>query len=364
MKKDIVTRRFLTVICLSIIAAGPSHGVEAPNEPSIRFQWLNIDPSFEAARMNAVGKAIDFQNWAQPKARYVAPVIDKSLLSHPELITQELTTYHYVYFGETPWGKCKWSCRRLTKSSEPLPTELPADWQRQIRARLSKERPDDPNFIEEFVKRTLERYRESKRYHLEGAIDVRICLAPSARAAQEYLLNTMTQNTMPTELVILKYAGAKRPEELGTISFFTESRRKDDIRVKFVRNNICLNIRADGCFAAEVLPLARKIDGMLLEQRALTYEQLLSRRPIISIGPEVDTTTTEGQAIIPYDISVPAGQAVISVQAFVDGQHPTAKGGKIYLNVRRKRTRFTVKVTAITSELLVNTFERELIIPE
>ena len=219
---------------------------------------------------------------------------------------------------------------------------------------LDPEQRSDPNFVEKYLQGKLERYRKSLRYRIEGSISVEIVVAPSSRAAHEYFLWRMTTNTMDTKLMVRLYSKNKKVPGLGTMN----------IGGDFIRDNVLVLIRTDGQFSTEALPLAKKTDSAIKQQPPLTYQQLLSRRPIISIGPEVDTTTTEGQAIIPYDISVPAGQAVISVQAFVDGQHPTAKGGKIYLNVRRKRTRFTVKVTAITSELLVNTFERELIIPE
>jgi len=363
MRTDIVTQKFLTLICLSVIVGSLSHGAEIADELPIRFQWLNVGPGFEAARVNAIGKAIDFNNWPQPEERYIGPTIDRSLLSHPELITRELTTYSHVLFGETAWGRYEWSCGRLVESSQPLPTELPPDRKENLLAHLTPKERNDPNFVEEYLNRKLESYRRSKKYYLEGSINMRICLAPSSQAAQEYLLNTMIQNTMPTELVIWKYTGARQPEGLGTIGFLTESSQKDDIRVKFVRNNVCVNIRADGCFAAEALPLARKIDAMLLAQRPLTYRELLARRPIVTISPNVDEARTNGQRTVSYDISVPAGQEIVCARARSrEGQYEAAKDGKILLP--DKEGTIKVKLIAITSELLSSTVESEVIIPE
>jgi hypothetical protein len=363
MKTNIVTHRFLTVIFLSLVAAGITHGTQPANEPPIRFQWLNVGPSFEAARVDAVGKAIGFQNWPQTDVRYVAPMIDKSLLLHPELITRELSTYDIVYFGKTPWGICKWSCGHLNENPEPLPTEIPPDRKENLLAHLTPEERDDPNFVEKYLSRKLDSYRQSKKYHLDGSINIWICLAPSSQAAQEYLLHTMTQNSMPTEALAIGYASDKRPEDLGTISFLTESTHKDDIRIKFVRNNICLNIRADGCFATEALPLARKIDAMLLAQQPLTHEQLLARRPVVTISSDVDKVRMNGCRTVSYNISVPSGQDIVCARASCrEGQYQAAKDGKITLPDKMGKVK--VKLIAITHELLTNTFEREVIIPE
>lgn len=190
---------------------------------------------------------------------------------------------------------------------------------------------------------------------------VQICLVPNSRAAQEYMLVIMTENTLPIEGVISMYTHAKKTEGLGTINYLTESTKKDDIRVKFVSDNISLNIRGNGCFADEVLPLARKIDDMIVKQPPLTYQQLLARRPLITIDPDAFKSKT-GEKTVCYNISAPAGQQIVDVKAYVNDQSAPVRNGKIH--IIRKTGKVKVKVVATTSELLTNTFEKEVNIPE
>jgi hypothetical protein len=156
------------------------------------------------------------------------------------------------------------------------------------------------------------------------------------------------------------YSLDKQPESLGTKSFLTESSNKDYISVKFVRDNVYINIRGNGCFASEVLPLARKIDTMLVKQPPLTYQQLLGRRPSITIAAKAAQTTSPRYKTVSYDVSVPAGKKVVNVRAYVNGKNKSAKDGKIFLG--EKKGKVKVKITAITSELLASSFERELIV--
>jgi len=363
MKRNTLIWNWLSVFCLTIIAYGLTEGAETSNKAStIRFESLPIYPGFNAARVDAVGKAIGFQNWPQTEVRRIGLVISKSLLSRPELITRESTSYSHVPFDQVPWGTFEWSCQCLVESNEPLPTELLPERKARLLEHLSSEKRNDPNFVEEYLKRKLDRYRKSKKYCLNGEMDVELCLGPSSRAAQEYMLVIMTENTMPTEGVVSMYTHAKRPKRLGTVSFLTESTKKDDIRVKFVRDNIFLNIRGNGCFADEVLPVAYKIDAMFIRQPALTYEQLLARRPSIKIAANAVKSTTADHFTAPYNVSAPEGANIVSVKAYVDGESTWFEDGRIV--IRGKKGKVKVKLTATTSELLSNSFEREVIVPD
>jgi len=98
---------------------------------------------------------------------------------------------------------------------------------------------------------------------------------------------------------------------------------------------------------------------MLVKQPPLTYQQLLGRRPSITIANAAQTTSRRYKTVS-YDISVPAGKKVVSVRAYVNGKNKSAKDGKIFIG--EKKGKVKVKLTAITSELLASSFERELII--
>lgn len=358
MKQNILTSMLTVAIWLIVISVGLTHSTEFKIEPNIKFQSYPMPTDFGC--VDAVGKALDFDKWPQTKVRHVAPPIDKTLLSNPDLVTRQSTYYHAVPFGQDPWGQCNWSWGRLVKNTEPLPTDLPAERKARLLERMSPEKRNDPNFVAEYLKRKLDGYRMSKTYRSEGQMDVYLCIAPNSRAAQEYMLAVMTHNTLPTGAVVSMYSRAKRPESLGTKSFLTESSNKDDIRVKFVRDNVFLKISGNGCFADEVLQLARKIDTLLVKQPPLTYQQLLGRRPSITIAANAAQTTSRRYKTVPYDISVPAGKEVVSVRTYVNGKNASAKDGKIFIG--EKKGKVKVKLTAITSELLANSFERELII--
>ena len=357
MKQNKIISMLTIAIWLIVISVGPTHSNEFKKEPYIKFQSYPMPT--DIVRVDTVGKALDFDNWPQTKVRHVAPPIDKTLLSNPDLVTRQSTYYHAVPFGQDPWGQCNWSWGRLVKDTDPLPTDLPAERKAHLLERMSPEKRNDPNFVAEYLKRKLDGYRISKTYRREGKMDVYLCIAPDSRAAQEYMLAVMTSGTLPTGAVASMYSLNKQPESLGTNSFLTESSNKDDITVTFVRDNVYLNIRGNGCFAVEVLPLARKIDAMLVKQPPLTYQQLIGRRPSITIANAAETTSRRYKTAS-YDVSVPAGKKVVNVRAYVNGKNKSAKDGKIFIG--EKKGKVKVKITAITSELLASTFERELII--
>lgn len=360
MKMNIVTGRCLTAICLIMTTAGLTFGAGSLNEPPIKFQSWQVPPYFDLARVDAVGKAVGFPKWPQTDARRVAVRIDKSLLTRPDLATREAISYSYVEFDQAPRRMLSWSCQRREKTDEPLPTELPPERKAILLEHLAPEIRKDPNLVDRYLRRKLEIYRRTKGYRSEGSMLVQLCLAPSSRAAQEYMLAMMTPSSMETASVVSLYARAQRPQDLGDISFLTGSRTKDS-RIRFVRDNVYLRIWGTGCFAEEVLPLARKIDSMLVGQPALTYEQLLARRPSIAIAPNA-VKSKSGERTVSYNISVPTGQEIVNVRAHVDGQSAPVRDGKIH--IVRKKGKVKVKVAATTSELLTNSFETVLTVTE
>jgi len=143
------------------------------------------------------------------------------------------------------------------------------------------------------------------------------------------------------------------------VRFYRE--RKDE-QVMFVRDNIFVEVQADGCFAGEAMPLAYKIDELIQKQLAYTYEQLLARRPTIVLGQNVEKTSSRDIWTISYNVSAPVGVEIMDVKAYVDDRSTWLADGKIYLSRVREGWEVKIKVTAITGELLYSTIEKNITI--
>lgn len=305
MKTNFLFQKFLMIICLSVMAAGLIHAAET--EPTTIFQWLKLTPGSETGRLETVAGAVEFQKWPQTEVRYLAPSVGKSLLLKPDLVNHEFTSYGIIQFGSDYWGQSRLKCRRLVEN------------------------------------------------RLEGEMFVRVSLAPNSKAAQEYMLNGMTANAMSTEDLVSVYTTAQKPQGLGNVAYLIGSQENNDICVLFVRANLCVNIRAKGCFADEALPLARKIDKALVVQSPMGYQQLIARRPHVTIGSKAPDKNT-----VPYDVTVPNNRKIVKVSAPMDGQNVANKDGTISL--RGKTGAVSIKLIVLTDELLANFSEKELTI--
>jgi hypothetical protein len=358
MKTNKTIRIYLTVICLGMLAVGLTLAMEQQESPAIEFKFFTPQAAVDAARIGAVGMALDFLDWPQTAGLHVAPLIDISLLSEPELVTRQTVSYGYVLFEGIPWGKYELQWNHLSEQPQPMAEELPADLKERYLQKLRRDQRDNPEFVEEYLRGKLDRYRQSKRYRLEGEMQVEVCLSPGSRAAQEYLLDSMTGNMMATADLVRMYRAAPRPAGLGNTAFFLESRRRDSAQVMFVRANLCVKIRANGTLANEALPLAKKIDLMITGQPVFTSRQLLSRRPTLSLA----AGAAKGERTVSYSISVSPGHEVLTVRASMDGQQVAVENGKIYLPVKKGKAE--VKLIAITHELLAGYLVKEIVADE
>jgi hypothetical protein len=349
---------YLTVICLGILAVGLTSAMEQEESPAIEFNFLTPPAAVDAARIGAVGRALDFQHWPQTAVLHVAPLIDVSLLSRPELVTRQTVSYGYVLFEGIPWGKYELQWNHLSERPQPMAEELPADLKERYLQKLRRDQRDNPEFVEEYLRGKLDRYRKSKQYQLEGEMQVEVCLSPASRAAQEYLLDSMTGSMMATPDLVRMYRAAPRPEGLGNTAFLLESRRRDSIQVMFVRANLCVKIRANGTLANEALPVAEKIDLMITQQPVFTSPQLLSRRPTLSLA----AGAAKGERTVPYRISVSPGHEVLTVRASMNGQQVAVENGNIYLPIKKGKAE--VKLVAITHELLAGYLVKEIVVDE
>jgi hypothetical protein len=333
-------------------------------EPAIRLETMDIHP-YEPNRLDAVGKVVGFVDWPRTDIYRVVPRLDKSVLGISKAISSEKVFYNLSSVGQSKWPEMMWKCSKAVRREEPVPTELPPKEMERIEKRLATLPPrmrNDPNYVEKLIQRRLDKYRKSRMYRVEGYLDVEIYAAPSCRAAQEFMLVDMISNSMTTELTVSTYARGKQPKGLGTVSFVTESAKRDDVRVRFVRDNIYVKIFGDRIFAQEALPVARKIDG-LLKAKGFTKTQLSARRPVVKMESAAEKRKRKKERWIAFDATVPAGTKIVHKRAFVDGEEVDVIGKAIRI-VGRTSGKAKVTLTVMTDELGTETIEQEVTIEE
>jgi len=345
----------LAVLILSNVA-------KSEDANSIKFEFLSEHYVLDISRAGDLGRAINFQIWPTTNILRVVPVssIDKFLLQHPEFVTRESKSYDIVQFGqEDYWGCFQWSVGCIEeRSDQDLPTQLASEHKEIFMSMLPPESQNDPNFIENYLQDILQRYRKSFKYNLEGEMFVKICLTPNSKAAHEYLLSQMIENALPTESLVRSYVSSEKSSELGTISFIVDL-GDDAGLINFIRDNIVVIVDAHGIFSGEILQLAKKIDSVIMQQPALTYQQLVSHRPIIELAADIDKEKTGGRKTISYNTTTSNKEDIVCLRAStVEGQYNGVKGGEITLPNKDKP--ITVKLIAITKGLLVSTIEKEI----
>jgi len=352
------TRRCCIALLLWMVAAGAVFGAALGEEATL-LPSFKAPPGSDARRASAVVEALRADQWPQTEARHVAPAISKALLSHSELVTRETISTGSVPFDDTPWGRCEWSWGHVVASKGPPPTALPEERKRALLALLPPERQKDREFVETYLARHLDRYRKSRQYQLRGEMQVTALVAPSSRAAQEYLLATMTESSLPTDLLVksLVKASRSRPKGLGAVGFVLESRANDDARVWLTRANVFLQVRGRGRFARDVVPLAMTIDLLLMKQSSLTYDELDEERPSITLGPVAE----DGRALR-FEVSSPSDERIALVEATVNGQPANVSARAISLAGVTGKVK--VKATVITEGLLASSAETVITVGE
>jgi hypothetical protein len=240
-----------------------------------------------------------------------------------------------------------------------LPNELPLDDRAGLLRSLRPEQREDPDFVEEFLAKALERYRKSHAQRFMGDLRLKVCVAPNSQVAYDYLILECTSySAFPSDLVISEFSDSNRLEELGTIGFGRVG--PNGGRIMFVRDNIAVYIDTHGEMAGEALPLARKIDSLILKQPTESREDLAARAPSITISTNLKTSP-QGEKSLPFEVSAPAGREIISVKAYAGNESVPIRDTEISLG--RKVGKTKIKVLAITDELLIGTREIEVDIP-
>jgi hypothetical protein len=230
-----IHRRILVSSAAGLLAFGLL--AQAPPEKvgtRFRPELLRVEP-YQAERAGALAAALGFAEWPRPSELYQAPAVGRVLFDEPAAVSEEVRACTTVPFNGEGWDQCVWS------------------WQARGR-------------------------REEGDAQAAGSLDVEITVAPSSRAAQEYLLTALADNMLPTEALVKQYEAAERPNGLGDAAVLVESPNAPDARLAFIRANVVFRIRGEGALSDRVLPLARRLDEGLLGQPSLTLEQLQARQ--------------------------------------------------------------------------------------
>ncbi len=325
------------------------------SEKGFRLQAYEMPAELDNSRLEKVAEAFDFENWPKTEVLRVAPHISKALLSNPQLITRESSSYSQVSFAQAIFGKRHLSWGNLEESRDPLPNKLPDDYRSKLVRKLPKDRQSDPRFVNEYLNEHLKKYQNSKRHILAGEMSVDISLAPSSRAAQEYLLVNITDNMLPTEALINTYTSSLKMNGFGDVGFHVKSRASDAVRIIFVRDNVFVDVFARGSLVKEVSDFAVVIDRLVLSQPPLTREQLEKRKPLVLLKSASST-----KDVLSYSVSLGIGRAMASVMAFVDGNSVPTEEGKVRLPSGSEKMK--VQIILITDDLLAGSFVREALV--
>ena len=252
---------------------------DAATEPApLRFRAYTVPAGTDISRASLLAQALDFALWPRTEALFAAPRIDKSLLDNPQTVTHDSHSCARIQFGDTQWKDCTWSWRALAALSETESGELPAEQEALLLDKLTQEQRADQAYVNSFLEQQRRRYRARRHYSIEGQLDIEVCATPSDLGAKELLLARLANNMLPAQDLATKLKNALPPEKLGNAGYLIASRKKDDVHVRFVRNNIFVSVRASGSFADQALPLAHKIDSAIYSQPSMSAQELLEQQ--------------------------------------------------------------------------------------
>jgi hypothetical protein len=359
MLLNIFTRKIVVVVCLTLVVLNSSNGAEQ-GEGNVDFHGLKL--RHFSRSLEKIYKEVDANNWPKTSILRKGLMVDKTMLTNENLVTRGRVSCSDESFGGKEWfgGVCRFNWDRFVKNTEPLPTDLPPERKQRWLERMKPEKRNDPNFVEEYLARKLKAHRKSKMYKGTGFIRGRIYVAPDSEAANASLMRDWGSCTLPIQGIVSQFAESNKNASLGTVSFVVNG------RIAFVRDNIAVTIDARGEFADEGLELAKKIDDLIKQQPALTYEQLMARRPVITIENKAKKANY-GFKSVGFEVQTPAGVEVVKVRAYDEGNKSrtlSVNNGRVELGSRDKNTRRNIKITAITDELLCGTVEKEVVIEE
>lgn len=332
------------IMCINIYAGGSNDVFKMYKRESISINAIST------------AKRVGLEKWPKSNNLRSSPKIDKSLLSKPDLITRERIEYNSDLFIDNAKGvSCTYYWERFIDNPSP-PTELPEDAKASLLEHMPANIKNDSKLLNEYLKQNFERYKKSKSKIESGHLRIEICVAPDSQSANEYIVMCTSGTQLPKEITELRLSSNSRLEGLGTIAFSNP--------IMFIRDNIAVLVYAQGEFATEGFPLAKKIDELIQKQPALSSQQIQARRPIVSISSNAEKDADENKTVA-FKVTPLEGQEIIDIKAYVDDNIAAIKSGKILIQGDAKTKKvIKVKIVAITSELLVNVQEIEVSVPQ
>jgi len=296
-------------------------------------------------------QASNMAKWPKSDRVTVAPLINRSLLPGADLITDEQRSYSVIFLDKKSCAVLNLNWRRLEKSKELLPTQLPEEMRKGL-----EDQPEIMNLSEaerqRYFDKKLELYRQSKAIDVTGTLDVKVAAADSPSAAHEWLIyESIEWNSLASTKVVVDQF-TNKIESLGDIAFTYESRAKDDRTIRMARGNIAVVIRGNGVFVDEVKKLAVKIDAAIAKEPAVA--DLNTMRPKVTVGTIRESTAAKyRQNALPLNVAAPHGQEIVRIKATIDGDEASVTDGEVLLGTNKGQLNFTIHV--ITDRLMVTT---------
>jgi len=345
---NVIERSFVISMAVGVLL-GAMTVATATGEGLTRVGRRDVSAE-QASREQAVMQAAGIENWPTSQRVRGAPAVDKSVLSKADLVTSESRSYDVVVLDKTECGKLWITWRQMVPSEAPPPAELPAG----IRAQLEKATEGlAPDARQRHLDKALARYRRSRAMVERGAIKVKMIVAPSSRAAQEYLIYESTQCSLPTRVVAAHFDESKKLAGVGDVAF------KHKGTVRFVRDNVAVILYGYGEFVEEAERLAKKLDAAIAKKPALG--DFDASCPNVRVGSlRNEAVAAPGQPACSFSTTPPSGGAIASVQATVNGEPAPVKDREILLGSTKGKVK--VKVTAIADSLLVASAEKTVVV--
>jgi len=324
----------LTLTCHALSSAGQEQGLSRVGRRAEAEQLR---------REQALVLASGLEQWPQSQSLKLAPRVDKALLSLPDLVTRENESYDVVVLDSIDCGVAWVSWRHLVASDAPIPAELPRD----LREELDKATAGlSPDARERKLDSVRERYLRSMVYEEKGGIDVKMVVAPSSRAAQEYLIFESTQCSLPIEARAVEFDESNRLSGLGNMAF------RYGGTVRFARDNVGFVIHGSGDLASEVEALARKLDAALLGQPSLTSTEWLAARPRVTVGAlRRGSAAAPTQPSLPFYATTSHGASIVAVHATINDDFAPVENQEVLLG--SPRGPMAAKITVFSDGLLV-----------
>lgn len=179
------------------------------------------------SRAAALAAATGYQAWNQTPALYVIPQVDETILPPVAVGFTRLRSCFTVVLPRESWPRCTWT---WTGPSDAY--GRPTSW-----------------------------------------LQLDITLTPSGLAAMEYLLSSLTETAIPTEVLVERYRAAERPA-VGSVAFLVERQDSSDVTVTFLRGNLVVGVRGHGLPGPTALSLATALDHQILRDEGVTPLQV------------------------------------------------------------------------------------------